>query len=525
MNMKIIKSLILVLLVSFAACDVDYFDSPNEPESPTSPSVFNNAMNQTMNDFRDVWFSGRFTLATMQYWQQSEYGDEDRYGYRESMRETWEDFYYNLENFRQVILLNEDEDTKVTMSAYGDNEAQIACARIMMAYTFNIMADTWGDIPYYSYSTENADFQALNLGGVSPENEILAPKYATQEDIYVDILKQLDEAAETLSSVSQGFTQGDMVFYGDVDGWRKFANSLRLRIALKIRAVNQSVADTHIADATADGVISSNAENAAYQWDGSDKNSSPMYYSWNVDKRSDFAVSNTFITMLKGENLKDHALNDISSNPFLGIMDPRIHIYAQPNSAGDYIGMPIAESSAEAATFKFESLPGTAIIDVPDFRSMLMEYAEVEFILSELNGWDQTHYENGVRASMERWGVPAADIDTYIAALPAASEETVLTQKYIALYMDGHTAFAEYRRTGYPEDILMPGDDYSVVVPGEGQFDYTFNAIPSEITNDLPTRMEYPSQESTLNQDNYLEAVSRLTNGNDLTSKLWWDVN
>ena len=523
--MKIIKSLILVLLVTFAACDVDYFDSPNDPESPTSPSVYNHAVNQTVNDFRDVWFSGRFTLATMQYWQQSEYGDEDRYGYRESMREAWAEFYYNLENLRQVILLNESEDTKNEMSAYGDNEAQIACARIMMSYTFNVMADTWGDIPYYSYSTDDPEFQALRLGNVSQEDEVIAPVYATQQAVYEDILKQLDEAGDMLAGASTGFTQGDMIYYGDVDLWRKFANSLRLRIGLKIRGVNQAFADQHINDAIADGVIASNAENADYQWGASDKNSAPMYYAWNVDKRSDFAVSNTFITMLKGENLKDHALNDITSNPFLGIVDPRIHIYAQRNSAGDYIGMPIAENSDEAATFKFESLPGTAIIDVPDFRSMLMEYAEVEFIRSELNGWDQTHYENGVRASMERWGVPTADIDTYIAALPAASEETVLTQKYISLYLDAHTAWAEYRRTGYPEDILKPGNDYSVVVPGEGQFDYTFNAIPSEITNDLPTRMEYPSQESTLNEDSYLEAVSRLSNGDDLTSKLWWDQN
>ena len=141
-------------------------------------------------------------------------------------------------------------------------------------------------------------------------------------------------------------------------------------------------------------------------------------------------------------------------NPFLGLVDPRLPLYAQPNVDGDYVGMFIAESSADAATFIWESLPGAMIIDDPAFGETLMEYAEVAFILSERNGWDQTTYEAGIEASMAKWGVDQNDINGYIAQVPAAGEETVLTQKYIALYMQGHTAWMEYRRTGFPKTLI-----------------------------------------------------------------------
>ena len=544
--MKIIKAFIILLVITFASCDVDYYDNPNDPTTPPSNAVFNDAVFQIIDDTRSVWFGGgRFTLVTMQYWHQSEYGDEDRYGYRESMREYWEDFYYNLENLRQVIVLNEDPATRDAASAYGHNEAQIACTRIMMSYMFNIMADTWGAIPYWSYGTQDEQFQALRITG---EDEILSPAYAPQEKIYADLLSELQGAYQQLNNLpanASGFTSGDNIYDGDIDKWMKFANSLRLRIAMKVREANQSLGQQHIDDVINSGVhFTSNEDNAIFQYETVDKNSAPAYNQWYVGNRSDFAVGNAFIQLLKGENVPDHDGNPLTDNPFLGTQDPRLQIYAQDNNQtsypygsrnpdiGDYVGMPIAENSAIAAAFVWESLPGTAIIERPDFEMTLMEYAEVEFILSELNGWDQTHYEDGVRASMEKWNNMdsehdiSGDIDTYIANLPAASETTVLAQKYIALYMEPTTAWSEYRRTNtiFPDILVMPGDQYSVYVPSiDSTFNYQFNPI-SDVT-DLPFRMRYPQQEQTLNADNYQEAVGWLENGDTQRSRLWWDVD
>ena len=530
--MKTINAIIILFIFTFAlSCDVEYFKNPNQPETPPTSGLFNQAVDELMTDTRDVWFSGRFTLATMQYWHQSNYGDEDRYSYRESMIETWEDFYYNLENFRKIIKFNESEEYAGQMEAYGPNQGQIAVTRVMMAYTFNLMADTWGPVPYYSYGTDDPDFQALQLGDNAEENQILKPGYAPQDKIYTDILNELDAAASTLSGIDEPiFPNSDVIYGGNPTKWQKFANSLRLRIALKVREVDSDLAQSHINDVLNESGVyfKSNADNAVFRWEGNAKNAAPMYTSWHVDNRSDFAVATAFTQLLKGQTVNDHQGNPITENPFSGIRDPRIHEYLIQNDQGNYVGMPVAENSAQAATFRWECLPDSTIIHKPDYGAVLMEYSEVQFILSELNGWNQSNYEQGVRASMERWGVNQGAIDNYISQLPNANEETVLTQKYIALYMQPHTSWMEYRRTGYPETLIMPNNDYSVYVPSEDTtYNYNFDPIPESInqTNDLPYRMPYPQQETTLNRANYQEASSWLPNGDNLISRLWWDVD
>ncbi|MFW5878043.1 MAG: SusD/RagB family nutrient-binding outer membrane lipoprotein, partial [bacterium] len=208
--MKITKILVLLIVIGITSCDVDYYEDPNEPVDTAPNTVFNHAVKETMDDLNSLFFGGgRFTQVTMQYWQQSEYGDEDRYAYRESMREYFEQFYYNLENFRRVIELNTDPDTKDEASAYGDNDAQIACARIMMTYLFNEMTNVWGPIPYWSYGgRDNDDFQALKLTG---EEEIIYPAYVQEDVIHEDMLNELEEAYEQLEG-NEGFTSGDRIY-------------------------------------------------------------------------------------------------------------------------------------------------------------------------------------------------------------------------------------------------------------------------------------------------------------------------
>lgn len=511
--MKKNKFLILILLFLMGACDLDYESNPNEPELPPTYALFNRTVKEMMDDSRDEWFSGRFTSPTMQYWSQTEYTEEDRYRYRESTRETWQDFYASLLNLKKVIDFNTDENIKGEMSAYGANENQIAACRIMMAWCFNLMADTWGDIPYYSYGSEDADFQALDLEGAEP---VFKPKYAAQEKIYKDILKELKEATEMIILSEDMFSIGDPIYHGDAALWKKFANSLRLRIALKIRGVDASTANTHINEALSAGVFESNDDNAVLVYETGDLNASPMYRSYNVGNRKDFAPTWSFVELIMGK-----------ASVFTGLFDPRTPIYVQPNKYGNYVGVPYGIDNDAVVAFKSESLPGSMIIDKPDYGEVLMEYAEVEFIRSELNEWNQTHYENAVKASMSRWGVEEADITSYMGELPAATQENVMTQKYIALYMQPHTSWVEYRRTGFPKTLIMPGDSYTVTVDEGGdepnKYNYTFTPIV-EVT-DIPYRMEYPDQERTLNGVNRKEAVDRLSNGDELDSKLWWDVN
>lgn len=525
--MKKIKIIFtFALILSLGACDVDYFDNPNAPSSVPTEALFNNNVKRMVDATQDTWFSGRFTYVTMQYWQQTEYGDEDRYVYRESMRQTQNALYEIAENYRHIIMLNEDEETMDAASASGANVNQIAACRVMLAWLFDVMTTTWGDIPYYSYGSDNANFQALSLAGA--EDAILAPVYATQPEIFADILNELTEAHNMFNESLQGMS-GDNLYHGNVAAWKMFANSLKLRIANKVSGVNPSLGDAAATAAIAAGVFASNDDNAVFVYGTSDANSSPMYSAWNVGNRSDFAVSHSFMTLLSGESLVgwDHAtlISGANANPFFGMVDPRRPIYAQANSDGDYVGMFISESSADAATFTIESLPGSVIIDNPAFGETLMEYAEVAFILSERNGWSQADYENGITASMEKWGVDPGDITSYITAVPAASDETVMTQNYIALYMQGHTSWMNYRRTGFPKTLIPVFTEFSLYQPATADWlDKEFNPLVEDVT-DLPYRMKYPQQEQTLNGDNRKVAADALENGDVITSKLWWDVN
>ena len=157
-----------------------------------------------------------------------------------------------------------------------------------------------------------------------------------------------------------------------------------------------------------------------------------------------------------------------------------------------------------------------------DYTEILMEYSEVEFLLAEQNGWNNTNYQNGVRASMERWGVSPVKITAYLATLAPANQANVLTQKYITLFMQPYEAYAEYRRTGFPTTLLQPGQTYPLNKPNpdDNSTTYKFEALRG--LNAMPSRFTYPVNLSQLNGANVSEAAQRI-GGDLLTTKLIWD--
>jgi len=503
--MRILKYYIVVVIVAtLTACGVEYYESPNAAAVVPTPGILNRVQKQLMVDTRDEWFSGRQALLWAQYWGQVNYTEEDRYQYRETVNENgWDDLFMHAEDLKAIIDFNTDETIKTDMVAYGPNENQIAAARILLAYIFHQAVEVWGDVPYYSYGNEDPDFQALDL--VVGDQKY--PKYASQQKIYEDLLKELDEAAAMITG--DYMMDGDNFYNGNSSQWIKFANSLRLRIANRIKGANATLANQHIADASAD-VMTSNADNAGVTFTAdNDANTAPMYSAFYIDNREDFAPAHTFVELLKGER-----------GPFG--LDPRIDTYVADNAEGLKVGIPVGASREVVGDFEWESFPGDGILDAK-YTEIFMEYSEVCFILSEVNSWDQTWYEKGVEASMLKWGVDAATVASYISALPAASEETVLTQKYIALYMQPYEAWSEYRRTGYPKTLVMPGQSYDVLVPrGDGSTTvYSYEFDPLVDLTDLPNRIKYPLVEQNLNKDNN-SAAAEAIGGDKMDTKLWW---
>ncbi len=503
--MKTLKYITLVLagLLLFS-CEVDYYSDPNQPEVAPTYGIMNRVQKRIIDDTRDEWFSGRQSLLWVQYWNQVNYTEEDRFQYRETVNQgAWDDLYKNAQDLIDLINLNTDEATKGDMAKYGPNVNQIAAARIMLVYVYQRAVELWGDVPYWSYESENPDFQANSL----KTDGIDQPVYASQEDIYIDMLESLDEAQAAID-VDKKMIDGDNLFAGDAAQWKKFANSLRLRIANRVKGV-YSGASAHITGAISAGVMESNADNAGLTYESSALNGAPMYRAFVVSARKDFAPSASFVDLLKGER-----------GPF-GVVDPRLDIYVADNENGDKVGIPLTGNNEEVKAFLFESMPGDAVL-APNYTEMYMEYSEVCFIMSEHNGWDQDWYEAGVSASMEKWGVAEADIADYIDALPAASEETVMMQKYIALYMQPMEAWSEYRRTGYPNTLVKPNTPYDYTYPTpKGEVTGTFEFKPIGGLTDLPTRNKYLLNEYSINAAN-VEAAATAIGGDEQTTPLWW---
>lgn len=520
----LIKAFALASIFAFVSCSEDFESintSPNSPIDVPTFGLFNNANKQLTDGTRGDFSSGRMTLPWVQYSAQRNYTNEDRFQFRqETNTALYTDLYTAAQNYKTIIELCTDPATADISSAYGNLNNQIAASRIMLSLTFLHLVDNYGDVPYYSYGNDDADFQALQL----LQSSTTSPKFASQLKIYTDIMKELKEAAEMIEDGETIFIQGDGLF-GTTEKMKRFANSLRLRVANRVKDVIPA-AQVHITEAIAGGVMESNADNVGVTYQADNVFPSPMYRSFYISNRTDFAVANTFIDLLKGE---------------VGVfgVDPRLQKYAAPITASKaavqaqsyaetddltkYEGMPIGIPDGLTASQR----PGTSFFSYnvlrQDYTEILMEYAEVEFILSEVNGWNQTNYENGVTASMERWGVDSAKISAFVATLPAANEANVISQKYVALYMQPYEAWSEYRRTGFPNTILLPGGTYPLNNPDpDGNTTYVFTPITT--STEMPARFTYPNTLSTLNGANY-DAASANIGGDLITTKLIWDTN
>ncbi len=385
-------------------------------------------------------------------------------------------------------------------------------ARIWKAYSFMVVTDTYGEIPYTQSGKGYIDGTVL-------------PKYDTQEFIYTEILKELESAAASLD-VSKPVESRDILYAGNVESWRRFANSLLLRGAMRLSKVNTSLATKYVTSAVAGGLMRSIADNAYIQHDANYPN--PVGIQLNGGQSFFFYAAKDFITYLKSTN--DPRLTSISVR-YVGAKSGTDQKESIANrTAQAQIGMPIGYDNttiSEAVTadnlvsmYEYSQLDRTRMggSTAPSF---FVTYAQTQLLLAEavFRGWAQGDpsvlFSNGIRAHMSQLAtygastaIPLASIDAYVQANPynpAKALEIINTQYWIASFLNGPEAFANFRRSGYP--VLVP------------------NPYPG---SDLKTeafirRLTYPDAELNVNSANVQEAISR--QGADiLDTRVWWDV-
>ena len=518
----------LALLGTTTSCQKDFEEintNPNRPQQALPTALFNGSTKLFLKNTRNYTTSGMMFRSWMQYTAQDTYTKESRFLYRDYAGDyLWRYPYQVAEGYKDIIDLNTDPKTKELMTTYGKSENQIAAARIMLAYTFALLVETFGDVPYYSYGSPNPErFQALQL------EKYISPVYATQKEIYTDLLKELKEAAAQIVSDSYVFKEGDYIFETP-DKMRRFANSLRLRLAIRLKDVSdtelRTLAQQSIDELKAGtAVMQSEADTVELQFDSDDTNPAPIYKEYFVSNRVDYSPSNSFVQLLKGQRGNfgvDPRLQKYFAPKGLTKYQARDGRYTESDNLNDYIGMPygLDESMAD---FQFKS--GVAVsffssrILQPNYAEVFMEYSEVCFLLSEANGWDNTWYKKGVEASMKKWGVNSTKITNFLNTIPAANEENVLTQKYIALYMNPNEAWAEYRRTGYPHTLIKVNEETDLNIPTEaGQTKYRFESLVADLT-DIPERLFYPVAYKVINEANYQKALESMQMTTDILTK------
>jgi len=467
-----------LLLFSATSCKKELVrinQNPNGSQTAQPDYLLTAATKTTADTYWGVANSMDASLLFVQYWAKIQYTDPDRYIYtNSSFQELWTVGYSkSIVNLNQIIKLAD---------AQGNTNYK-GVALVLRSWTFSLLTDAFGDIPYK---------QAANI------DQSITPAYDTQKDVYYGILDDLKAAQAALDPSGKAIA-GDIIYANNITLWKKFANSLRLRIALRIADRDATKAKQVLDDIQTEGsgYISSNAEIAQLVYLDS-PNQNPV--SNLFDTRDDYRISKTIVDKLVSLN------------------DPRLPIYASPTqdpTPQTYVGIPngLLVGDASSLGFTKTSKPG-AYFRAPHAPAVIISYAEVLFDRAEaaargLTTEDAaTLYNQAVTASLQQYGIADAAVAIYT-ALPAVQydptnyKKSIGEQKWIALFGQGLEAFAEWRRLDYPQ--LQP-------------------AVAGTLGGKLPVRFIYPGTEQSLNGTNYKAAVA--DQGPDLlTTKLWFDIN
>lgn len=475
------KALMATFLLGTAACTGDFDEINTNPNSPTvaTPDLF---LPHGIQSAVDAYWGGSLGMdigdLISQYWARIQYTDIDQYTVTNDVYGTasWQVFYIeSLPDYQRILKLGTET---------GNPNYQ-AVAMILRSWVFCLLTDIYGDIPYSD--------AIKGLEGT------LQPKYDAQKDVYAGIVAELKAANSmlVLNDNSKAIA-GDVLLGNDLTKWKKFANSLSLRVLNRMLNKADAPIDVKaeinriLSDPATYPILASNADNVQLNYINVTNNNNPI--NQNRKTRDDHRVSATLVNKLKA------------------LSDPRLAVYAnKPVDGGDYKGVPNGLSNADANALGLSKTSKVGDFFVsPTAPGVIMSYAELLFIKAEFAykgitaaGDVAADYTNAIKASFTQYGLTApADYLTANALQSGDAGYTqIMEQKWIALYGEGIEAWTEYRRTGIP--ALTP-------------------AVINTNAGIIPTRLPYPGSEESLNTVNFKEALTRQGGQNDMKMKLWF---
>ncbi len=503
MIMKLFKYifLMLILVMSFS-CKKDLADlnvNPDQPLSTNPDYVFTYVLQQGMGNYNSDVTLEQWSIMNWVMYMATRGGVEPgkEYEVPGGKDAFWREQYTNtLSNAQLIIDMAKDDPEMVNKSA---------AAGIWQVYIFQIITDLWGDIPY-----------SEALKGMT-ELEY-TPVYDRQSEIYTLLIEKLANAVDSFDESKMFFTsESDIIYHGNMNKWIAFANSLQLRLATRINKVDFETYSNVVSELKNSPLIENQEGTAIFPFNSVAKN-----HLWE--------------TMFRGESTVQNNPSRFFVDLIVDNDDPRAKVFFEKAPLSflpfipKYNGVPnlLANNSPEWENYNLNEALGVEgewgdISKIGEWflnnntPGIIMNYSEVCFLKAEaaLNGlWDESAdnlFAEGVQANMEFYNLYAnenntistEDINSFIEVLPVANLKEIITQKWISFaYEQGYEAYAEYRRTGFPELT-----NYDGALIDQGIF---------------PVRVPYPYAEFTLNKTNYDAAISR-QGADDEFTRLWWD--
>lgn len=350
---------------------------------------------------------------------------------------------------------------------------------ILQVYAYYLLVATYGNIPYSQ-----------------AENKLIPfPKYDDAKTVYADLLTRIDTCIVGLNPAAAAMGSNDKIYGGKVAKWKKFAATLKLKMAMLGADVDNATTSKKVQEAIATGIFTSNDDNALMAYDASaPSNSNPIWQALVNSGRHDFAPTSFLVSTMVGLN------------------DPRVPIYFTLDGNSAYTGAMAGGGNNYGSNSDF----GASFLQAT-FPGDLLDYSETQFYLAEaaahgisVGGTPDVFYNNAITASIIAWGGVAADAATYLAQPSVAYataagdfRQKIGYQEWISFYNKNWDSWTVIRRLNNP--------NLNIVSP------------PIAAKGKLPLRFTYPSDEKTSNSINFSAAAATLPGGIDVVSaKLWF---
>ncbi|HEY4111111.1 SusD/RagB family nutrient-binding outer membrane lipoprotein [Puia sp.] len=476
------KKLLIIaapVLLALPACkkDLSAYNTNNKAASTVPAASLFLAGEKNLSDYYEQP-SGSYNVFRQfaQSWTGSTYTTEARYvlSAYNSPNNWWLQLYTsvlnNLGNAKALFPVS------VTDPATLRND--LIVTDILEVYTYNLLVSTYGNIPYSKAENRLVPF----------------PAYDDAKTVYMDLLTRLDSCIANINTGAPSLGKSDQIYAGNTAAWKKFAATLKLKMAMVLADTDPATASKKVQEAVSAGVFTSNADNARFVYQTTPTgNTNPVWQALVNSGRHDFVPANLMLNTLKNWN------------------DPRLPLYFTKASDSTYKGgVPGGGNSVGSLSTFSAQWSGTT------WPTDMLDYAETEFLLAEatergfITGASaEQHYNNGITASIQYWGGTTTQAQTYLAQTAVAYttatgdyKQKIAWQEWIAMADRGWDAWTLIRRLKQPNIDAI--------------------SAPLGAASHLPMRFYYPPTEQTANPTNWAAAVKAMGGTDDVNTKLFW---